>query len=212
MVKKKALIFGFEPFDDYKENPSESIARRLDGLKVGGTKVRSHILPVDHAKVEDEIIARLDGHEPAIVLGLGLAAGRSKLSVEKVAINYLPAPPGNRRHKSIRPGRIDALAPDGIFANIDPERIVEVLSRRGIPASLSLSAGSYLCNHAMFIIVREAARRGMKGGFIHLPCDERLASMLRTDNCPSMQLDTMENGIRITLECLLEDRSRTRTD
>ena len=205
MGKKTAVIFGFEPFDVYKENPSKTIAMKLDGLTIGGAKVSGHVLPVDHAMVEGEIIAEFDRHSPSLALGLGLSAGRSKLSVEKVAINYMPVSSRGRNRKLNGAARIDDGAPDGIFANINPERIVEVLNGRGIPASLSLSAGSFLCNHAMFIIVREAVKRGIAGGFIHLPSDEAIASALKTDNCPSMSIGTMERGIRISMECVLKD-------
>lgn len=205
MDRKTAVVFGFGPFDIYKENPSQSIAMKLDGLTIGGAEVSGHVLTVDHARVEKEIIAELDRHKPSVALGLGLAAGRTKLSVEKVAINYMPVRTRGGNKKLGGAARIDACAPDGIFANINPEKIVEVLNRKGIPASLSLSAGSFLCNHAMFIIVREAVKRGMAGGFIHLPCDESLATALKTDNCPSMSISTMERGIRISVECVLKD-------
>lgn len=204
MARSHVLLFGFEPFLQFKENPSEKIARAMNGTSIGGCEVVGRVLPVDYGRVEDEIVKEMDRHEPAVALGTGLAAGRSLLSVEKIAVNYKYSEEPDNNGRLERGSAIDAKAPDGLFSNLKVEEVVGELNRRGIPSSVSLSAGAYLCNFAMFIITREALRRRLSGGFIHLPCDEEMASKQAYRRFPFMNLESMQKGIRIAIENALD--------
>ncbi|AWR99866.1 pyroglutamyl-peptidase I [Metallosphaera hakonensis] len=196
------LLFGFEPFQEYRENPAELIVRSLDGFSVGGERVRGVVLPVEYDKVEKIISSHITELKPILTLGIGLAPGRAKLTPEKVALNYKYSKEPDNSGTKGKGERIDPAGPDGIFNNLPVEDLVDYLNSKGIPAELSLSAGSYLCNMAMYIIVREAKRLGSFGGFIHVPCHEELAAKLGRQ-VPSMSLETMKRGITLSLEFLL---------
>ncbi len=196
------LIFGYEPFLEYKENPSQIIAESLDGHEILGHKVRGITLPVDYARLEDLLVASLSRERPRLALGLGLAAGRNVVTPEKIAVNYKHATEPDNTGRTVLAEKIDSTQPDGLFANIPVEGIVDEMNRRGVPSSLSLSAGAYLCNNAMFLIVREARKSGFSGGFIHIPCHAEYAAKMKKD-LPSLPLDTIRKGIEISIEYTL---------
>ncbi len=207
MPRSPVVLFGFEPFLQFRENPSEKIVRALNGTSIVGRKIIGRILPVDYGSIEKRIMSEIDRSRPAAVIGTGLAAGRSNLSIEKVAINYKFSEEPDNRGKSANGGPIDRNAPDGIFSNMHPEEAAGRLNRLGIPASVSLSAGAYLCNFAMFIMAREASRRGFVSGFVHLPCDEEMASKTSYRRFPFMSLDAMKSGVESVIEHALAIRT-----
>ena len=70
-----------------------------------------------------------------------------------------------------------------------------MFSHFSIPAEISLSAGAYLCNYVMFIILIESKKLGIPGGFVHVPNDEQLSAMMYPKTYPSISIDTMKNAI-----------------
>lgn len=200
------LLFGFEPFLQFKENPSWKIVKALDGKTVGGRKITGRILPVDYGMIEQLIVRDIEEHDPSVVIGTGLAAGRSLLSVEKIAVNYKHSEEPDNKGRKEEGGLIDGDAPDGMFSNLSPEESAALLNRAGIPAAVSLSAGAYLCNFAMFIITRESRKRGFTGGFVHVPCDEEMASKHEYRRFPFMSLESMKKGITIIIENALKGK------
>jgi pyroglutamyl-peptidase len=201
-VKQRVLLFGFEHFGDYFENPSEIVCRRLEGKSVGGCRVLCRVLPVEYKAVEAAVVGDIDSHKPILVLGLGLAAGRSQIYVEKVALNFRDV--NLKDNSGFRPehDRIELDGPVALEAKIPVNKAVESLRGAGIPAKLSLSAGGYLCNNVMYLICREARRRGILGGFVHLPAHEELVAKLGRD-IPSMNISTMIRSIRLIIETVL---------
>ena len=193
------LLFGFGPFLAYDENPTEVAVRRIDGARIGGEDVAGVVLPVDYAKVEGEIVSAIDRVRPRLAIGFGLAQGRVRVTPEKVAVNcrYSQEPDNSGTKAAGAP--IDAGGPDGIFSNLRVEALADSLNSIGVPAAVSFSAGAYLCNNAMYVIVREARRRGFLGGFVHVPChSEWVSSKNRPD--PSLPIDTIEKAARHAVE------------
>lgn len=195
-MAKKVLITGFEPFLEFKTNPSASVALTLDGQTVGDVAFFGRVLPVDYENTGKELVRFIEEVEPDLIIGTGLAAGRSKLSLEKIAANYKfsfePDNAGNRASGE----KIDPEMPDGMFSLLEVEQLFDVLNQKGIPSEVSMTAGAYLCNYAMFVIVRESRRLGIRGGFIHLPADTALAATFRKKTLPSMNIDALVEGVR----------------
>ncbi|QGA53901.1 pyroglutamyl-peptidase I [Sulfolobus sp. E5-1-F] len=204
------LLFGFEPFLDYMENPSQLIVETLNGNVILNEEVKGVILPVEYDKIEDIIVTKIREIRPILTLGIGLAPGRAKITPEKIAINYRYSREGDNAGKKYRGERIDPLGQDGIFTNLPVEDLVDYLNQNGIPAELSLSAGSYLCNNAMYIIIREARKYNSLGGFIHVPLHESYAAKLQRP-IPSMSLDTMKRGIKLSIEFILKGKKENLT-
>lgn len=193
------LLFGFEPYLEYKENPSQITVQSLNGRKIAGQEIKGVILPVDYASLENLVLSTIDRVKPRIAIGLGLAPGRNKITPEKIAVNYKYASEPDNEGKIFRGEKIDQDQPDGLFTNLPVEALVDELNNHGIPASLSFSAGAYLCNNAMFLIVRESKRSGFRGGFIHVPCHTEYISREKKD-LPSLPLETIQKGIEVAMD------------
>lgn len=196
-MPRKVLVTGFSPFLDFKTNPSQTVAQKLDGQKSKGVSFTGKVLPVSYDEAESVLLNYLDEVKPDLVIGTGLAPGRPRISVEKIAINYKYSQAPDNSGIRASGERIDQEMPDGIFSLLEVETLVELLNRNNIPAQISTTAGSYLCNYVMFLIVKEAIDRGIRGGFVHLPSDPSLAVASKNSSMPSMNLDAMVQGIRL---------------
>lgn len=195
LYMKKVLLLGFGPFSKFVENPSQIIVERLKDKKIDDLQIFGKILPVTYSEVEKIIRDEIKNIRPQLVLGIGLAAGRNKITLEKIAINYKFSSTPDNTGKIEKGRKINAKGPDGIFTNLNVEKIVEILNRENIPADISLTAGGYICNLTMYNIMENAKIFNFKGGFVHLPCHRELVSKNRELNYPYMELEIMEKAI-----------------
>jgi pyroglutamyl-peptidase len=226
------LLTGFEPFGGDLVNPSWEIARRLDGWNVepadtgqsAPAVVRSVLLPcVFHralSVLDDAILL----HRPVAVIGLGLAASRQDISIERVAINVDDARiPDNAGCQPIDEP-VCAGAPAAYWSTLPIKAIVSALQEAGIAASVSQSAGTFVCNHVFFGLAHRLARQRLpralavapapgpsvaapqrvrpRGGFIHVPWPSSHDGALPTAATP-MDLPTMVDAIRIAIQVTL---------
>lgn len=203
------LVFGFEPFLDFDENPSQLVAQSLDGREIEGTKVVGLCLPVDYGRIEEAIKAGIERVRPELVIGFGLAQRRDSITPEKIAANYRSSEESDNAGKKLGGVPIDESQPDGLFTNIPVEGLVASLRSLGFPANLSLSAGAYLCNNAMFVIVREAKKRDFAGGFVHVPCHSEWVAR-KGKSLPSLPLATMVHAAEHCVAYSLRDRARSK--
>ena len=195
MVVKTVLITGFEPFLEFNRNPTEIIANSLNGITIDSVRFIGKILPVKYDAAGKVLEEAIKESSPDLIIGTGLAAGRAKISVEKIAINYKHSESPDNAGKRVLGERIQEGIPDGLFSRIHVEELVKVLNSISIPAEISLSAGAYLCNYVMFIILIESKKLGIPGGFVHVPNDEQLSAMMYPKTYPSISIDTMKNAI-----------------
>src|SRR3989449_992249 len=137
------LVTGFEPFGGHSLNPSEGLAKAVDGRRFGACAARGAVLPVHHADAARRIDALLDETEPVAVVHLGLAAVRARVALERVAVNVIDygEPDGAGFQASGEP-----IAPDGPaadFATLPLAAILRALTAEGIPAYVSNTAGTH---------------------------------------------------------------------
>ncbi len=192
------ILAGFEPFRGERINPSWEIARRLDAEVIGGLRIKSLRVPVGCARAARRIAGAIARHRPRAVIGLGEAAGRPAISLERIAINL--ADERGALAKRGDPGFTPVVrgGPAAYFSRLPLRAIIRELDRKDIPASVSLTAGAYACNALMYAALHSLRRRpGVPAGFIHLPYEARQARRHR--NLPSMALATMENAVRIAI-------------
>ena len=164
------LITGFEPFDGEAVNPSWEVVKRLDGAIIAGERVVARQLPCVFNEALTVLHAALDEFRPALTLAIGQAGGRADITVERVAINIDDARiPDNKGQQPIdRP--IVAGGPAAWFSSVPIKAIVAALRQQGIPASVSQTAGTFVCNHVMYGLLHKLqGQAGVKGGFIHIP-------------------------------------------
>jgi len=212
-MEGKALITGFEPYGGRRLNPSGELAAALDGARLGDLVVVSRTLPVVFAGLAERIEACLAEARPAVVIALGLWPGEPMIRLERLAVNLADCTSPDNAGALPSGERLD---PDGAptLAATLPLRAVEAaLLAAGIPARLSNTAGTFLCNATLYTLLRATERRGgrIPCGFIHLPyLPQQVAEMLsgaragRVDlqdraDLASMDLGIMERALRIAL-------------
>jgi pyroglutamyl-peptidase len=195
------LLTGFEPFGGERTNPSWEVARRLDGLNVDGATVKAVRLPVGCRRAARSVTHAIEELRPAAILGLGQAAGRPVLSPEKVAINVADERVRRESDGGLAGTPVIPGGPDAYFSRLPLPEIIRALRAGSIPVGLSLSAGVFACNAAMYAALHTLRRRrAVQAGFIHMPYEARQA--VRHHTAPSMSLDMMTAGIEITLRVI----------
>jgi pyroglutamyl-peptidase len=192
------LLAGFEPFHGERRNPSIEVVRALDGETIAGLTVRAVALPVVYGRAARRMVDAIGRIQPAAVLGLGQAGGRPTVTLERVAINLHDGPrPDNAGRRALDEPVVRG-GPDAYFTRLPIRDILRALRRRRIPATLSLSAGTFICNAVMYAALHELRRRpAVPCGFIHLPYDTRQG--VRHPREPSMSIDLMVEAVRTAI-------------
>ena len=175
------LLTGFEPYGGRAKNPSEEVTQALDGRMVAGNRVVGRVLPVVFAELAHRIDRLVDEIEPAIVVSLGLSPGEPVIRIERMAVNVADFDiPDNRGERLLKREVLRGGCPARV-STLPIEKIEARLLGAGIPARLSRSAGTYLCNACLysFLDALERKSRRVPCGFIHLPYStEAAAAML----------------------------------
>jgi pyroglutamyl-peptidase len=198
------LLCGFEPFHGERRNPSLEVVRALDGELIGGLRIRALELPVVYSRAARRIVDAIGRTQPAAVLGLGQAGGRPVITLERIAINLLDGPGRDNAGRRETDKPVVGGGPDAYFARLPLRAILRALARRRIPATLSLSAGTFICNAVMYAALHELRRRpAIPCGFIHLPYDTHQG--VRHLREPSMSLDLMIEAVRTAIGTISEN-------
>ena len=187
----RIFITGFEPFGDATENPSRVILRELAG------EYETLLLPVVFDQASQILIDEIDQSRPKVVICLGQAEGRDAITPERIAINCddarIPDNAGNMRKNQ----KIFADGADGYFSTLPLEEMVSQMEAVDVPAKISLSAGSFVCNHIFYAMQHHLLGGNIQSGFIHVPLLESQADEFPGQ--PTMSLESMMRGIRATL-------------
>lgn len=164
----KLLFTGFAPFDGGTSNPSydclKSLPKQLDGAEIQIAQ-----LPVSFSAGPQTLLELLNREQPQAVVCLGLAAGRKCITPEKVGINFANARiPDNDGAQPVFQV-LQESGPDAYFSTLPLPSMLEALEKAGIPAALSCTAGSYVCNSILYHLMAWATPRHIPAGFIHVP-------------------------------------------
>ena len=200
------LVTGFEPFDKAALNPSWEIARALDGrVLAGGARVVAVQLPCVFGDALAALDAALAQHQPTVVIALGLAGGRTALSIERVAINVDDARIADNAGKQPIDAAVVAQAPVAYFARLPIKHAVDAVRKAGVPAEVSNTAGTFVCNHVFYGLMHRLhtvpALAQVRGGFVHVPYLPEMAAAL--PGAPSMDLATQVRGMEALLNAVL---------
>jgi pyroglutamyl-peptidase len=197
------LLTGFEPFGGSSLNPSQQIANSLDGKTMFGVNIRGVVLPVDYQKGPAGLIKALETAHYDGILSLGEASRRSSISIERVAVNLMDYPIPDNNGKTLVDTPVQLDGPAAYFSTLPVRIILERLLAEGIPAELSLSAGTYLCNQLFYALLHhlDISNSKIPAGFIHLPAlPEQVSSSGSV--IPSMSLATSLKGIELSIEVI----------
>ena len=198
----KALVTGFEPFGDDSINPALEALRCLPA-RFGRLEIATWILPTAFGLSLDALDDALAATHPDLVLCVGLAGGRAALSLERVAINLDDARiPDNAGRQPIDCA-IAADGPAAYFATLPIKAAVAALRQAGLPAIVSNTAGTFVCNHVFYGLMHRAAtiQPAPRGGFLHVPYlpTQAARGANSSSDAPSMALADIVRGIEIVL-------------
>ncbi|AFL67123.1 pyroglutamyl-peptidase I [Desulfurococcus amylolyticus] len=204
MSRTRILVTGFEPFADESINPSEIVVRRLTGsLERGDVELVTAILPVSFRRAKDSVKTLLREHKPEIAMALGLAPGTPCIRVERVALNLMDARIPDNDGVKPEDEPIEPGAPTAYLATIPVKKIVRKLTEEGIPAVVSNTAGTYVCNLVFYELLHHGYTYGypLRAGFIHLPyLPEQAAKKEPHSVPPSMSLELMIKAVKVVIE------------
>jgi pyroglutamyl-peptidase len=198
------LVTGFEPFDGAGVNPAQEIVRALDGWAHAGYQVVAISLPCVFGQARACLNAAINAHQPEVVVAIGQAANRSAISLERIAVNFIDARiPDNAGQQPIDCAVIEA-APAAYFSTLPLRRILAQLRAMDIPAEISLTAGSYVCNELFYGLMHQTCTQPDKvraAGFIHVPA---LPGQFASPRA-GMPLDMQVEAVRMAIIATLED-------
>jgi len=204
----RILLTGFEPFGGQSLNPSWEVARALHGLQLQGAQVVAVQLPCVFARALPALQQALSQHTPGIVLALGQAEGRCDFSVERVAINVMDARiPDNAGAQPIDVPVI-AGGPAAYFSTLPIKSLVAGLRASGFPASVSQTAGTFVCNQVFYGLQHALMDHGVHSGFMHLPLLPEQAAHWPGPSLPSWSVNLQVAGVRQALVLLLAQRQQ----
>ena len=193
---RTVLLTGFEPFDQDTINPSWEAARPLDGTLVGDVRIVARQLPCAFAQAPEQLQQLLDEFGPELVIAVGLGPGRADICIERVAININDARiPDNLGYQPIDTPVV-AQGPAAYFSTLPIKAMVQAIRAAGIPASVSHTAGTFVCNQVFYYLQHVLAGTAVRSGFIHVPALPQQAVQC---GGPSMTQTTLVEGLRISV-------------
>ena len=200
---KTILITGFEAFGGGKINPSWEAVKQLDQLIIDGHQLIARQLPCSFTESSEHLTKLLEELQPQIVLNIGQAGGRLDISLERVAINLDDARIADNLGTQPIDQTIIKNAPNAYFTNLPLKAILQVARSNGIPASISYSAGTFVCNHVFYTLMHwiNTVNPAIKGGFIHIPYLPEQAAALGAQ--PSMTQETVISGLKTILKTII---------
>ena len=203
----KVLISGFDPFSKEKINPSWEAVKRID-LKRPDVEIDKIQIPTVFNKSIEIIEKKMLEKDYDIVIGVGQAGGRTKVSLERIAINIDDARIEDNEGNSPVDRTIDKNGKNAYFSSLPLKEILEELKRNKIPGEISNTAGTFVCNHLMYGILNTIDKYSLKaiGGFIHLPyLPSQVVDKGNIGSLPiDMDIEALEIGIDVSLKYLKE--------
>ena len=208
----KFLLTGFEPFGGETMNPAYEAVKQLpDTIESAEGEIEIVIakreIPVVFDEAARKVLEAIREEEPDVIVCVGQAGGRKGITPEKVAINLQDAriPDNNGFQPDDRPIREDG--PAAWFTDLPVKAMVEAMKAEGIPAAVSYSAGTYVCNDVMYQLLDalhlDLEGSGMIGGFIHVPfCTEQVKDK---PGMPALELDMIVQGLLCCVKAIQKE-------
>lgn len=189
----KVLLTGFDAFAGEKINPASLILDKL-GENIGGIDLYKLTIPTVFEKSANIIEEAIKKINPDIIISLGQAGGRTDIYIERVAINIDDATISDNEGNTPVDKKIRKDGENAYFSTLPIKAIVKALRDKDIPASVSNTAGTYVCNHVFYQDLYLAKKfGGIKAGFIHVPYLP--SQVIGKSNTPSMSLSMMVEAV-----------------
>lgn len=197
---KIILLTGFEPFGGESINPSWELVKLFDNQVINDYRIISKELPTVFYESSALLLKYLKEYEPRIVLCFGQAGGSNSIRLERVAVNLndarIPDNKGNQPLDEL----IDSNGPVAYFTKLPIRLIYDKLTDNNLPVSISLSAGSYVCNHVFYQLMQVIHDKDIIGGFIHIP----YLNIQSKPNHFNMSMDELQKALDIILKTIID--------
>ena len=200
---RTVLLTGFEPFDQDTLNPSWEAVRLLDETLINDdVRIVARQLPCVFSQAPAHLHALIERFTPQMIIAVGLGPGRSDIALERVAINLIDARiPDNQGEQPIDVP-VAAEGPTAYFSTLPIKAMVAALRAAGIPATVSHTAGTFVCNQVFYSLQHTLAGSTVRSGFMHVPLlTEQVA--LAASAQPSMSQETLVKGLRVAVSAAL---------
>ena len=198
-MRNTILVTGFDPFDGEPVNPAREVLKCLEGKVLEGYRVVTQEIPTVRFRGLETLCSAVVREDPALVLALGQAGGRSEIMPERVAINVDDFRiPDNEGNQPIDEPVVEG-APAAYWSTLPIKRMVRAMREEGVPASVSNTAGTFVCNYIFYGLMHFLSQEGnmRRGGFVHIPYLTEQA--LRRGGQPGLALDTMARGLEAAI-------------
>ncbi|MBD2784009.1 pyroglutamyl-peptidase I [Xenorhabdus sp. DI] len=203
---KTILVTAFEPFGGETINPSWEAVRPLQGGQIAGAKIDICQLPCVFDASLEHLYTAIERVKPEVVIAVGEAGGRPNISVERIAININDARIPDNAGKQPIDTPVITGGSAAYFSTLPIKAIVNALNAAGIPATVSQTAGTFVCNHVMYGLLHDLHQRNLhqpasvvRGGFIHVPYLPEQAAR-HSGTTPSMAAEMMTAALKIAIE------------
>ena len=201
----KILVSGFDPFGGEKINPAiESVKLLPDEIK--GAKIIKVEIPTVARKSLKKLEEVIEIEKPDVVLSVGQAGGRTDISVERVGINMDDFRIKDNEGNQPIDEKIAEGGPDAYLVTIPIKAMVQKMIENKIPASVSNTAGTFVCNHVCYGMAHLASTKypNMRTGFVHIPFLPE--QVVDKRNMPSMPLELIAKGLEYAIEAIVENK------
>ncbi|PFR44922.1 pyroglutamyl-peptidase I [Bacillus thuringiensis] len=197
---KTVLLTGFDPFGGESINPAWEVAKSLHEKTIEEYKIISKQVPTVFQKSISVLKEYIEELNPEMIICIGQAGGRPDITIERIAINIDDARIADNEGNQPVDVPVIEEGPAAYWSTLPMKAIVKRLHEEGIPASVSQTAGTFVCNHLFYGLMHELEKRDkkIKGGFIHIPFLPEQAS--NYPGQPSMSLSTIRKGIELAVE------------
>ena len=197
----KVLVTGFEPFNNAKLNPSEQLALALKPDDVPGAQILTKVLPVVYGEAAERLLALVEEHKPDVVICFGLAEGRTGITPERFAVNMDDASIADNAGHLRTDQKIHPDGPVAFESTLPIKELVAAIKSEGIPAAVSLSAGTFVCNHIFYELQRALVQTEVQSGFVHVPLMTEMSEDF--PNLFTMEIEKMVLGAKAMITTLV---------
>ncbi len=205
----KVLVSGFEPFGGLTTNPTEQLVQEAKKFSIDGVTIETVLLPVVYHRCTEQLIEVIEREKPAVVLSLGLAYGRSEITPERIGINiqdtFGEGTKGDNEGRKPVDVPIDPNGPDGLFSTLPNRLIVEALKQHQLPAVISNTAGTYICNNTLYGVLHYIQQHQLpiKAGFVHIPATPEM--VIDKPDIPSLPFEQLKKALHIIIETIKDN-------
>ena len=193
-MEKKLLITGFDPFGGGNINPSWEAVKLLPE-QVGKYQIHKLAIPTIFGAAAEMVLAEAEQLHPDVVISVGLAGGRDAVTPERIAVNIRDARISDNQGFQPSGDRVVPEGPAAYFSTLPVEKMALAIRQVGIPAAVSNTAGTFVCNDVLYTLLHHYAGTSVQVGFIHVP-------YLPEQGTPSLPLEDTVKALTAAIEAL----------